>query len=478
MTLLATAPLWPFGILVLCVLLIILLIAVLRVHPFISLLVTAVFAGLLSSELPGPETQSHWVKALEVPLAEFGILAGKIAFVIVIAAIIGTALMESGAADRVAQSMLKLFGERYAGWALMISGFFLSIPVFFDTVFFLLIPLAIALSLRMGKNYTLFVMAICGGGAITHSMVPPTPGPLLVAEIMELNLGMTILAGLGASILPAIAVIMVSKWVNARLNIPVRVALGGDTSSTETQSLPSLIVSILPVVIPVLLISMDSIASMLVDLYADGATLPRNWLLKGITHFFLGTAPIHEFLGNKNLAMFLGMIIALMIWVSQRGLSLKDLSEKLGPPIETAGVIILITCAGGAFGAMIRHAGVGEAVQWVADAYSINYILLAYIITLIMRAAQGSATVAMITGASIMAAILKGGVELSYSPLYIFLAVGFGSIGLSWMNDSGFWVVSKLSGFTERETLRTWSLLLFVISIVGLFELMIFSQFL
>ena len=143
-----------------------------------------------------------------------------------------------------------------------------------------------------------------------------------------------------------------------------------------------------------------------------------------------------------------------------------------------AGVIILITGAGGAFGGMIRLAGVGETIQALADKFNISYILLAWLATAVVRIAQGSATVAMITGVGLMAAVIGDGAGLTYHPLYIFLAVGFGSITLSWMNDSGFWVVQRLSGFTEKETLRTWSVLLTAISLLGLVEILVFSRIL
>jgi len=163
----------------------------------------------------------------------------------------------------------------------------------------------------------------------------------------------------------------------------------------------------------------------------------------------------------------------------QRKLGFLKLGEAMGPPLETAGVIILITAAGGAFGAMIRHCGVGELIQEIArgDGNSVlggvKSVLLAYTVTAVIRVAQGSATVAMITGVGLMAAILGDGSGLGFHPIYIFLAVGFGSIICSWMNDSGFWVVCKMSGFTEKETLKSWTVLLSFISIAGLIETLI-----
>lgn len=253
---------WPFAILLIAIIIIIVLITKLRIHPFISLLITAIAVGLLSTQLPGSEDQLHWIKAVELPMKEFGSTAGKIAWVIALAALIGTAMMESGAAQRIVKSLLNAFGESRAAWALLISGFVLSIPVFFDTVFFLLIPLAIALALKTGKNFVLYVIAICGGAVITHSLVAPTPGPLIMAETLGIDLGLTIIAGILAGIIPAIVALQIGKRQNDKLNIPVRVT---QDQATDTELSPSLLVSVLPILVPVILIGMVSIIGVLND---------------------------------------------------------------------------------------------------------------------------------------------------------------------------------------------------------------------
>jgi GntP family gluconate:H+ symporter len=155
---------------------------------------------------------------------------------------------------------------------------------------------------------------------------------------------------------------------------------------------------------------------------------------------------------------------------------MSTLSKALEDPLQTAGVIILITGAGGAFGGMIRLAGVGETIGGLANTYNISLILLAWGATAVVRIAQGSATVAMITGVGLMSAVIGDGSMLPYHKFYIFLAIGFGSITLSWMNDSGFWVVQRLSGFTEKETLKTWTVMLTAISVVGLLQVLVMAK--
>ncbi|MFP6855312.1 MAG: SLC13 family permease [Opitutales bacterium] len=421
-------------------------------------------------EKKAPES-NDMIKAFNWALLGFGNLAGGIGLVIALAAIIGTCMMASGAADRVVRSLMNLFGEQRAGMVLLLSGFLLSIPVFFDTVFFLLIPLARALALRTGKNYTMYVIAMAGAGAITHSMVPPTPGPLMIAEGLGMDLGVAMMAGLVASILPALLVLKMAKWFNAKYDIPMRESPGSSTKELQEivnkkdDELPSLFLSALPIALPVVLISLVTIIN-----FAKKMAGTESYLN---SESFQALFPYLEFLGNSNVAMSLAGGFAIL------GLAQKlakddqgTLSEKLGQslqePLSTAGVILLITGAGGAFGAMIRLSGVGEVIASLAQQFDISAVLLAWVATAVIRIAQGSATVAMITGVGLMAAMIGDGSSLDYHPLYVFLAIGFGSITLSWMNDSGFWVVQRLSGFTEKETLRTWSVLLTAISLLGL----------
>ena len=483
---------WPLGILLISVAFILVSIIKLKLHPFLALTFAAILTGLLTGDLPGmthenvglfkdrvelketpDDTGNDLLLAVKWSFLGFGNTAGGIGFIVALAAIIGVCMLGSGAADRVVRWLLSVFGEDRAGIVLLLSGFLLSIPVFFDTVFFLLIPLARALSLRTGKSYTLFVMAMAGAGAITHSMVPPTPGPLMIADGLKLDLGVAMMAGLAASILPAWLVLYLARKFDEKYDLPMREASGASTSELKTivekkdSELPNLFMAALPVAMPVVLISLVSI----LKLVAKDTVSGQEWF------------KYLEFFGSPNIAMLLAAIAAVYTLaaqlikdskVSDDGL-MSTLSKAMEDPLQTAGVIILITGAGGAFGGMIRMAGVGETIEGLATSYNISLILLAWGATAVVRIAQGSATVAMITGVGLMSSVIGDGSSLPYHSLYIFLAIGFGSITLSWMNDSGFWVVQRLSGFTEKETLKTWSVMLTAISLLGLIQIMIFS---
>ena len=451
----------PLTVLALSIVLIVLAIVWLRLHAFFALFFAALFVGLMTAA--GQSGAGRFAKAVEAAMTEFGSAAGKIGFTIAVASVIGVALMESGAADKIIRRFIAVLGEKRAPLALMSCGFVLSIPVFFDTVFFLLVPLARALAMRTGRNYLLYVLAICAGGVITHGTVPPTPGPLIVAETIKLDLGLAIVGGLLFGILPALAGLGFAQWIDARRPVALRETAGsslaslGEIAARKEEDLPGFWVSIAPVLLPVFLIATASFVAPV------SKSVPA------------GLLQVIDFLGNKNVALLLGAVIALVVYARQKRMGLREAGEVLGPPLETAGVIILITAAGGAYGAMIKNAGVGESVRLLADGGSISYVFLAWLLAAIVRVAQGSATVAMITASSIMLSI-AGPTGFGVHLFYIYLAVGYGATTLSWMNDSGFWVIGRLGGLTEGETLRSWTLLLTLISLVGLVQALIASK--
>jgi gluconate:H+ symporter, GntP family len=448
----------PLVVLALSILLIIAAIAWLRLHAFFALFFAALFVGLVTAA--GQTGAGRFTKAIESVMTEFGLAAGRIGFTIAVAAVIGVALMESGAADKIIRRFIAVLGEQRAGIALVLCGFVLAIPVFFDTVFFLLVPLARALALRTGKNYLLYLLAIGAGGVITHGTVPPTPGPLVMADTLKLDLGLVIVGGIVFGIVPAIGGWAWAHWLNRRRPLPLRETAGSslaavqEIASRREEDLPGFWPSIAPVLLPVVLITAASVVG------AARETVSPAFA-QGV-----------EFFGNKNVALLLGAVVALGVYVRQRKLGFREMGPVLSSPLEIAGVIILITSAGGAYGAMIKNAGVGDSVRALAAGTEVNYVLLAWLLAAVIRIAQGSGTVAIITTSSIMLSIV-GDAGFGVHPFYIYIAIGYGATILSWMNDSGFWVFARLGGLTEGEALRSWTVLLTVISIVGLVQVLI-----
>ncbi len=444
----------PFLALAIGVIFVVLAIARWKMHAFFALMLAAMLVGMVVAV--GGFGKLTLIDAIERPVFELGAAAGKIAFVIAMAAVIGECLTVSGGAERVVVWLLDLFKEKRAGAALLVAGFILGIPVFFDTVFLLLLPLARALAVRTGKDYTFYVLAMCAGAVITHTTVPPTPGPLLVAEALKLDLGLVIVGGMVCGLLPAWGGLVVARWVNRRQ--PTKpLASAGHESVAAPGPLPGLGLSLTPVVLPLVLLAFASAC----------AAFKPAWYAGGI-------AEVINLAGNKHVALLAGMLAGLVLALVHRRSGGPAFGTLLGAPLESAGTIILITCAGGAFGAMLREAGLAGAVTTLADGRSINFVLLGWLLSAVIRVAQGSTTVAMITASGMLMAV-AGGQGFGCHPFWVFLAIGYGGLFCSWMNDSGFWLVSRMCGWNERATLRSWTVVLSAISLIGLVEALVLS---
>jgi GntP family gluconate:H+ symporter len=449
-------------------------ILVLRLHAVLSLLFAAVAVGLLTGEQNLIQfAQSKGLSAAETaalidqPVGEriavaFGNTASKIGILIAMASIIGIGLLRSGAADRIVRGALQLFGEKRAPAAFLSSGFTLGIPVFFDTVFYLMVPLSKAMTLRTKKDYLFYLTAVVAGASMAHSLVPPTPGPLFVAAEMGIDIGVMMFGGLVVGLFTIIAGYSYAAWANKKWTIPLRDS--GDVSISELEELskkenhhlPALWLSLMPIILPFILISGNTITQ---------ATMGQKDNL--LTSSF-------SFLGDSNMALTAGAVVALgtLAWyIPDR----KKLNRYVLDALHGAGVIVLITSMGGAFGGILQQTGIGVLVQELAGAYQMAILPLAFFVTSLLRTAQGSATVAMITSVGIVGGMANIS-ELAFHPIYLALAIGCGSKPFSWMNDSGFWVVCTMSGMTEGETIKTFSFVLSVMAVVGLLVIMILAN--
>lgn len=461
-------PLHPLVILAIGIAVVIGLIAFARMNAFIALITAAIVVSLLA---PG-ETGLKIKRVAEA----FGTNCGNIGIVIALAAVIGKCMMDSGAADRIVRTFLWMLGKEKASFALMGSGFVLAIPVFFDTVFYLLVPLARSLYRQTGKNYLMYLLAIAAGGAITHTLVPPTPGPLLMAENLKVDIGTMIMIGTLVAFPCALVGIVFGMFADRMAPIEMRqVGTEPEPEPLTDAQLPSLFLAILPVILPVVLISADTIAITVSKMTATGPFW--EWAIP----FAKSAMPYTAIIGNANLALLMAAAIALLLVVIQRRPSLLELSHTVEVSLMSGATIILITAAGGAFGAMLREAQIGPAVKDLMGGQGtpmsgILYIFLGYLIAVIMKVAQGSSTVAMITASGMIAAMLSpAGSEpvafqtvLGFHPVYLATAIGSGTLVGSWMNDSGFWIFAKMGGLTELETLRSWTPLLAVLGVTGL----------
>lgn len=535
---------YPFFILFVGVAVVIGMIIGMRINAFIALITAALVVSFLA---PGEISD----KVSRVATA-FGNTAAGIGIVIALAAVIGKCLMDSGAADRIVQAFVRAMGEKRSSWALTGSGFVLSIPVFFDTVFYLLVPLARSLYRSTRKHYLKYVLAISAGAAVTHTLVPPTPGPLLMAQQLGVDLG--IMMGIGALIgIPsAVAGLIYGAWLDKRMPIEMRPLPGEEEEDTEKEpeserKLPNLFLSLLPIILPVLMIGANTVLETranaeraaqfetgevldsaafwsaidsaeegpLVKLGEKLGDLDRDdpgALVAGLNQAIrdrdafptgrnLGRANLalveHEnrlvleevlpetilarhtwetaarkaangsrFYGNANFALLISAIIAVLLYVSQRRPTRDEFSETLESALMSGGLIILITAGGGAFGAMLAAAEIGPAISSLFSSagggVGPGLLLLAFGISALLKVAQGSTTVAVITASGMIAAMIVD-IDLGFHPVYLAVAIGGGGLVGSWMNDSGFWIFSKMSGLTEAEALKSWTPLLAIL---------------
>lgn len=546
-----------------------------KINAFLALITSAIVVSILA---PG-----EFGEKIGRVASALGDAVGGIGIVIALAAIIGKCMLDSGAADRIVRAFMDLLGEKRAPVALLGSGFVLAVPVFFDTVFYLLVPLARSLHKRTGVKYLLYIMAIGAGGAITHTLVPPTPGPLLMASNLGVDLGTMIFVGAIVALPAAFAGLMCGSIADRVMQTPMRELPGSpEPEPIKDEDLPSLWLSLAPVIIPVILISFSTVATTIADkqhasrfrlndldkgfasivseqyksspnnvarLIADHPAMEGSTLLSAEPDYdkiraglnelirdrnfydedsFLGiklnptakkllkkkgvrmkpaivermnrtfiesaypnlvephdwkttprqVADVFDFFGNANFALLVSALIALITLAKQRDLSFAELAKSTEEALMSGGVIILITAGGGAFGKMLDAANIGDAIQNLFSGdggfSGIGFLLLGFLISAVLKVAQGSSTVAMIVGSSMVAAIVNGQ-DIGFNYVYLATSIGAGSLFGSWMNDSGFWIFAKMGGLTEGEALKSWTVMLIVLSLVSLFVTILLS---
>ena len=416
-------------------------IVLLRVHAFLALVGAAILVALLAPGEPGPR--------MAVIAAGFGRTAGQLGVIVALAAIIGGAMAGSGASDRIVRGFLELLGEKRAALALGGTAFVLSLPVFFDTIFFLLAPLARSMFRRTGRDYLKYLLAVSAGAVATHALVPPHPGPLAMAGALGVDLGTMVLAGVVVALPSAAAGLLFARWLGGRRTVELRPLAAGVPEAAPPETLPGLVPALVPVLLPVTLISCNTIVTTLRTLAPAGAA---TWD---------AVAPVTAIVGNPNVALFLAAAFALGLYARGRRAGRAELASLVESSLLGAGVIVLIVGAGGAFGATLQSAQLGSVVERAFGAAGsrgagLAVLFAAFAVSAVIRTAQGSATVAMITTAGMFAAMIKG-VALPFHPVYVATAIAGGSLVGSWMNDAGFWVYSRAGGVTERETLASWT---------------------
>lgn len=416
-----------------------------RVHILIAMLIAASIAGL-----SGGLTASETVSAIS---SGFGSTLGSIGIVIGLGIMMGRILEVSGAAERIAFSFIKWLGKKKEEWALAITGYIVSIPIFVDSAFVILFPLIKALAKKSKKSILTLAVALAGGLILTHHVVPPTPGPLGVAGIFGVDIGAMLLSGLVLAIPCIVGIVLYAQWLGRRYPdfvIPETAQTSEELKASHDQymqekegkELPSLFLSTLPIIVPILLIFIDTTTNMLSKL-DQFAFLPSTWF-----------GQLFSFLGSPIIALSISVLIAVYTLMPKH--SKEETIDRLEEGLQAAGIILLVTGAGGALGAVLRESGTGNLIAEHVALLPITPILIPFIIATLVRVIQGSGTVAMITAASISAPIIAQFPDVN--PLVAAQAATMGALFFSYFNDSMFWVVNRMLGAKDvKMQMMIWS---------------------
>ena len=418
---------------VISIALLLLAIIKLKINPFLALMGVSILTGL-GVRMPLPEIAENISLGFGNTLKGVGIVIG-------LGIILGQILAESKAINAIASGMLKRVGNARANLALTLSGWLISIPVFQDAAFVIFMPLVRQIKKTTKKPLVSLVASLGVGTIAAHSLVIPTPGPVAVAGNMNVNIGAFLIYSIIVS-LPATLIggVLYAKYLEKQAykngtdqDYPDEVITGEGHVEMDTAKLPSMTRSLAVLFFPLILILVGSIASLLLP---DGSAIK----------------PIVSFFGDKNIALFLGVIVG---FIALKDYFTKSTNEIIMEATQSAGLIFLITGAGGGFGTVINNSGIGQYLVDTLTSFNISLIVLGFILSQVLRSAQGSTTVALVTTSSILGPLVA---STGLSPVLVGLAICAGGIGMSLPNDSGFWVLSNYSGLTVKDTIKAWTI--------------------
>ncbi|MBB6636880.1 GntP family permease [Cohnella thailandensis] len=419
-------------------------------NPFVTLLISAIGLGLLAGMKPA-DAVSSITKGL-------GGTLGTIAIVIGLGTMLGKMMAESGGAERIATTLIDLFGDRKVHWAMLIVGFLVGIPVFFEVGVILLIPIVFIVARKIKMPLLQIGIPMLAGLSVVHGLVPPHPAPMIAIDAYGANLGKTILysiiIGLPVAIL---AGPVFGKFIGKRIRVEPDPKLVDQFAMKEQRKLPGFGITLFTILLPVILMLIGSVAS----IFDPEAKY-------GITVFC-------EFIGHEVVALLIAVVFSFFSLGFARGFTKEEVSKFASESLPPIAGIVLIIGGGGAFKQVLIDSGVGQAIAELATNANINVILFAWLVAALIRVATGSATVAMTTSAGIVAPVLamSPGANLEL----VVLATGAGSLVLSHVNDAGFWMVKEFFNMSVPQTLKSWTVMETILSVAGLILILIVSAF-
>lgn len=447
---------------VLGIVLLLVLIIKVRLQPFVALLGVSIAVGLAAglsvTELFGTVQKSAAVSMIE---SGMGGILGHVAIIIGLGTMLGAILEVSGGAEVLSTRLLNLFGEKRAPLAMGVTGVVFGIPVFFDVGIFVLAPIVYAAAKRSGKSILLYAMPLLAGLSMTHAFLPPHPGPVAAAGLFNVDLGWVILMGVVVGVPAVLAAWVYAAWIGKRLFVDVpqdmveaaaeaknAVAAEQKASGVTPPERPVALGTVLAIIgTPLVLILLATFSSIALD--------PST------------VRSVVEFFGHPFVALTIALLLAYYLLGIRRGWSRKSLETVSTASLKPVGNILLVVGAGGVFGAVLKGSGIADALADTFNDVGLPIIVLAWLISVVLRVAQGSATVAIVTTAGIVVPLVEGQ-DMSQAHLaLIIMAISAGSIFASHVNDGGFWMVAKYFGISERDTLKSWTVLETVLSVAG-----------
>lgn len=444
------------------IILLLFLIIKVRLQPFLALLTVSIAVGLAAglsvTELFGTVQKSDAVSLIE---SGMGGTLGHVAIIIGLGTMLGAVLEVSGGAEVLASRLLNLFGEKRAPLAMGLTGLIFGIPVFFDVGIFVLAPIVYAAAKRGGKSIVLYAMPLLAGLSMTHAFLPPHPGPVAAAGLLHVQLGWVILMGIICGIPAVLAAWAWSAWIGKRIFVPVpqdmvEAAEEAKAALVEEQRKAGVKPTEKPVPLgTVLAIIGTPLVLILLATFSSIALDPST------------VRSVIEFFGHPFVALTIALLLAYYLLGIRRGWSRKSLETVSTASLKPVANILLVVGAGGIFGAVLKGSGVAQALSDTFNDVGLPVIVLAYLISLVLRVAQGSATVAIVTTAGIVLPLIEAGHYSQPFTALVIMAISAGSIFASHVNDGGFWMVAKYFGISERDTLKTWTVLESVLSVAG-----------
>ena len=420
-----------------------------KVHAMLSILIGAIAIGLIAG-MPFEEIVTAVDDGIGNTLKGIALLVG-------LGSMFGAILEASGGAQTLAVTMVKKFGDEKAAWALGITGLVISIPVFFDAGLIILIPLAFSLAKRTKKSSLFYAIPLLAGLAVGHAFIPPTPGPVLVATMLNVELGWVILVGVCCGFFAMIVAGPVWGAIcGKKFYVPVPDQIANQEDIDESK-LPSFASVVTIIMIPLVLIILKSVA--------------------GVVPALAGVAPLFNFLGQPFAALLIATLAAMFILGTRHGYTMPELEKMLTKFLEPTGLILLVTACGGVLRYILQYSGLGEIIGNAVASINLPIVIVAFLVAALVRICVGSATVAMTMAAGIVAAMPE---IASLSPMYlacVVAAVAGGATVCSHFNDSGFWLVRSLIGLDEKTTLKTWTIMETLVGGTGFIVALIISFF-